>query len=115
MRKALILVVLCACAIVTVLATSTRTIVDTDAVRIEQEGLCFAVHDLLGGRTYSLHRRRREGQTTPTVLVLTDTIKIERVKMGFKVVSNGKVYQITRKKGGVLIWQRRYQMKNSWR
>lgn len=99
MRKALILVVLCACVIVTVLATSTRTIVDTDAVRIEQKGLCFAVHDLLGGRTYSLHRRQRDGRIKPTVLILTDTIKIERAKMGFKVVSNGKVYQITRKKG----------------
>ena len=114
MKQAFIMCLCCLCVILTVLATSTKTIVNTDTIRIEQKGHRFAVYDLLTDSRYNLvfvRRRLSEGQIKPTVLILTDTIRIERITEGFQAISNGMVYQITRKKGGVLIWQKKYLMK----
>lgn len=84
-----------------IMFTNTKTIIETETVRITQNRLHFAVYDRLGNKVYNLsikHRKRSEGQIKPTVLILTDTIRIDRIRNGFQVVSNGKVYQITRKK-----------------
>lgn len=102
MKKAIVVCLFCLCAVLIVLATSTRTIVDTDTIRIDRNGHRFAVYDRLADKEYNLvfvHRKLSNGQIKPTVLILTDSIRIERITEGFQVISNGKVYQITRKKG----------------
>ena len=102
MKKAVVCILLCLCAVLIVVFSSTKTIVETDTVRIEQNWLHFAVYDRLDGKVYNLavrHRRRSDRQIKPSVLVLTDTIRIDSIRNGFQVVSNGRVYQITRKKG----------------
>ena len=104
MKYAVAVCMCCLCVILIVLAVSTRTLVDSDSIRITQNGHRFAVYDLLGGKAYNLksvHKRLSEGQIKPAVLNLTDTIRIDRIQDGFQVVSNGKVYQITRNKGGL--------------
>ena len=102
MKKSFLVCLFCLCVVLIVLATSTKTIVETDTIRIERNGHKYAVYDLLTGRIYNLvfvHRKLSNGQIKPTVLILTDSIRIERITEGFQVISNGKVYQITRKKG----------------
>ena len=104
MKYAVVVCLCCLCVILIVLAVSTRTLVDSDSIRITQNGHRFAVYDLLGGKAYNLksvHKRRSEGQIKPSVLILTDTIRIDRIQNGFQVISNGNVYQITRNKGGL--------------
>lgn len=102
MKQAVIVCLCFLCVVLIMLATSTKTIVETDTIRIERNGHKYAVYDLLTGRIYNLvfvHRKLSEGQPKPSMLILTDSIRIERITGGFQVVSNGKVYQITRKKG----------------
>lgn len=102
MKQAVIVCLCFLCVILIVLAASTKTIVETDTIRIERNGHKFAVYDLLTGRRYNLvfvHRRLSNGQIKPSVLILTDSIRIERITGGFQVISDGKVYQITRNKG----------------
>ena len=102
MKKAVICMLFCLCAVLIFVFTSTKTIVETDTVRIEQNWLHFAVYDRLEGKVYNLavrRRKRSEAQIKPSVLVLTDTIRIDSIRKGFQVISNGRVYQITRKKG----------------
>lgn len=102
MKKSFLVCLFCLCVVLIVLATSTKTIVDTDTIRIERNGHRFAVYDFLTGNKYNLvfvRKRLSNGQIKPSVLILTDSIRIERITGGFQVISNGKVYQITRKKG----------------
>ncbi len=102
MKKSFLVCLFCLCVVLIVLATSTKTIVDTDTIKIDRNGHKYAVYDLLTGRIYNLvfvHRKLSEGQPKPSMLILTDSIRIERITEGFQVISNGKVYQITRKKG----------------
>ena len=83
--------------------------VNTDALRIEQQGRKFTVYDLLGGDVYSLvfaRKGRTDGPESPQTLLETDTIRISRIAGGFETSSAGMVYRITRKKG-VLEWLRR--------
>lgn len=94
--------VFCLCVVLVFVFTSTKTIVETDTVRIDQNWLHFAVYDRLEGKVYNLavrRRKRSEAQIKPYVLIQTDTIRIDSIRNGFQVVSNGRVYQITRKKG----------------
>ena len=102
MKKSFLVCLFCLCVVLIVLATSTKTIVDTDTIKIDRNGHRFAVYDRLAVKEYNLmfvHRKLSNGQIKPTVLILTDSIRIERITDGFQVISNGKVYQITRKKG----------------
>lgn len=102
MKKAVVCILLCLCSVLIAVFTSTKTIVETDTVRVEQNWLHFAVYDRLDDKVYNLtvkHRRQPEGQTKPFVLILTNTIRIDSIRNGFQVVSNGRVYQITRKRG----------------
>ena len=102
MKQAVIVCLCFLCVVLIMLATSTKTIVDTDTIKIDRNGHRFAVYDRLADKEYNLmfvHRKLSNGQIKPTVLILTDSIRIERITDGFQVISNGKVYQITRKKG----------------
>lgn len=102
MKTALIISLCCVCIVLILLFTSTRTIVDTDTITINQKGHKFIIYDHLNRKAYSLvirHNKRSEAEIQPSVLILTDTIRIDRIIGGFQVISNGMVYQITRKKG----------------
>lgn len=102
MKYAVVVCLCCLCVILIILAVDPKAIVDTDTVRINQNGHRFAVYDRLADIEYNLvfvHRRRSEAQIKPSMLILTDTIRIDSIRNGFRVVSNGRVYQITRKKG----------------
>lgn len=109
MKYVVVVCLCCLCVILIVLAVSTRTLVDSDSVRITQNGHRFAVYDLLGGDVYSLvytRQGRTDGPESPQMMIETDTIKISRIAGGFETSSVGRVYRITRKLG-VLEWLRK--------
>ena len=108
MKKAVFILSLILCAAL-LTGCAEQVHVNTDTLRIEQQGRKFAVYDLLGGDVYSLvftRKGRTDGPESPQTLLETDTIKISRIAGGFETSSAGMVYRITRKKG-VLEWLKR--------
>ena len=105
MKKAVFIASLILCAAL-LTGCAEKVHVDTDTLKIEQQGRKFAVYDLLGGDVYSLvftRKGRTDGPESPQTLLETDTIKISRIAGGFETSSAGMVYRITRKLG-VLEW-----------
>lgn len=79
-----------------------KTLIDSDNVTVIQTGQRFTVNDLLGEQTYFLHivRVKNEGNQSPKTLIETNTIKIRALPgCGIEIISGGKVYQITPKRG----------------